>query len=294
MSQQPGRDFESCVVTVGQRSRRMLIFRPDTCIEEPAPAVLAFHGAGSCAEQMIDFTNLAACAEQHGFVAVFPNGTGRTEQSCSWNAGSGNVYAVRRQVDDLSFAQRIIDTLVGQYAIDPQRVYAAGMSNGGLLCYVLAAHMPDRIAAVAAVGCSMLHEQDLRPRGKIPVIHFHGTADRFVPFAGGIGDHSFTRSRFLPVRQTVELWATVNQCEFPPRELSPLKPATDSADHETWVQTLVYENPKFGPEVRWITVHGGGHTWPGQLSTIGYLGRSTLLIDANQLIWNFCGRYRLS
>ena len=220
-----GSGFETRELTVGERRRWMLIYRPAAVVADPAPAMLAFHGAGSCAQQMAEFTNLTACAEQHGFVAVFPNGTGRVEQSCSWNAGPGNIYAARQKVDDVSFVHQVIDTLVDSYAVDARRVYVAGMSNGGLLSYLLAAQMPDRIAAAAAVGCSMLQANPLQPRDPVPVIHFHGTRDRFVPIEGGMGDHSFTRSRFLPVRQTVELWAKRNQCQFPPRELPPRRPA---------------------------------------------------------------------
>ncbi len=285
--------FESWTLSIGERRRRMLIYRPKKSLDSPAPAILAFHGAGSCAEQMIDFSNLAACAAQHGFVAVFPNGTGRHEQCCSWNAGPGNVYAARKQVDDISFVHGVIDTLIESYSVDARRVYVAGMSNGGLLAYVLAAQMPDRIAAAAAVGCSMLQGHALQPRAPVPVIHFHGTADRYVPIDGGVGDHSFTKSGFLPVRETVELWARRNECKFPPAELPPRMPAPVSADQETWVQTRVYENAVSGPEVRWITIHGGGHTWPGQVPTIDYLGKSTLLIDANQTIWEFHRRFAL-
>ena len=36
-----------------------------------------------------------------------------------------------------------------------------------------------------------------------------------------------------------------------------------------------------------IEIEGGGHTWPGQKPLVGFIGKSTLDISANDLIWEF-------
>ncbi|MCC7086513.1 MAG: DDE-type integrase/transposase/recombinase [Pirellulales bacterium] len=45
--------------------------------------------------------------------------------------------------------------------IDPKQVYATGMSNGGMMCYRLAAELSDRIAAVAPVAGTMAIEKPI-------------------------------------------------------------------------------------------------------------------------------------
>jgi poly(3-hydroxybutyrate) depolymerase len=51
------------------------------------------------------------------------------------------------------------------------------------VCCRLAAELSDRIAAIAPVA-GTLAIADPKPTRPVPVIHFHGTADRIVPFAG--------------------------------------------------------------------------------------------------------------
>ncbi len=284
-------NFELRSLNVGDQTRSLLIYRPANLAVGPAPALLAFHGAGSCAEDMARFTNLTSSAERHGTLAVFLNGTGRVPYSRTWNAGPNTIHAVRHQIDDLSFVHAVIDLLVNSYDVDSTRIYAVGMSNGGLLAYQLAAQMPDRLAAVAVVGCSFLVGQFLQPSLPMPVIHFHGTDDRYVPFHGGVGDLSFTKAEFVSVQATVEFWANFNNCNFP----AIVREASDSnvgMSEETQVVIGVYENDKNGCEVRLVTIQGGGHTWPGQVSPYPHLGRSTLVIDANRLIWEFHRRFQ--
>ena len=78
----------------------------------------------------------------------------------------------------------LIDALQARYNIDPRRVYADGLSNGGGMAFVLSCTLSDRIAAVGLVGSAQLLPwewcQDERP---VPMVNFHGTADRFTSVA---------------------------------------------------------------------------------------------------------------
>jgi polyhydroxybutyrate depolymerase len=55
---------------------------------KPVPVLLVFYGGGSNAAQMVHFCGLDEKADKEGFLVVYPNGTGRTEQLLTWNGGN--------------------------------------------------------------------------------------------------------------------------------------------------------------------------------------------------------------
>ena len=112
--------------------------------------------------------------------------------------------------NDVEFISRLLDDLASVVNVDPLRVYATGMSNGGMMCYRLAAELSGRIAAVAPVAGTMAISE-AKPQRSVPVLHFHGTADRIVPFAGP-GNTTPKFLSFKSVEETVEFWAKLNNC----------------------------------------------------------------------------------
>ena len=63
--------------------------------------------------------------------------------------GSGS-----RLTRDVRFISELIDKLEAAYNIDPRRIYANGLSNGGGMAFVLSCTLSDRIAAVGMVGAA--------------------------------------------------------------------------------------------------------------------------------------------
>src|SRR5436853_379018 len=87
---------------VGGRKRAYLVHVPKSYDgSRPFPVVLAFHGGGSNAEQMARFCGLSDKADQAGFLAVYPGGTGRLEKVLTFNGGNCCGYAVQQKVDDV-------------------------------------------------------------------------------------------------------------------------------------------------------------------------------------------------
>ena len=181
----PGGNF----LAVGDHSRELKIgetFRsysvhipPSYDPARPTPVVLVFHSAMMNGNLMARFCGLSEKADRCGFVVVYANGTGSTPLFLYWDAGG-----VRGRVsDDVGYVARLLDDLATVVNVDPKRVFAAGMSNGAMMCYRLAAELSDRIAAIAAIAGTMAIE-DCRPRRPVPVIHFHGTKDGLVLYGG--------------------------------------------------------------------------------------------------------------
>ena len=274
-------------VQVNGDARTFLVHFPGKLRSADAiPLVLAFHGNGVDAESMVRFSGLNELADHEGFVAVYPNGSGRQTGICSWNAGDCCSYARKFNVDDVAFTAALLDDLQSVLPIDPGQVFAAGMSNGAMLAYRLASELSERICAIAPVAGPMSRGTE-PPRRPVPVIHFHGTDDLFAPWEGGVGRRSQSRTDFLSVAHTIETWIEFNGC---PAEGIERQLATAPPDDMNVVQTT-YGPGRDGAEVVLVAIEGAGHTWPGLSPPQRFLGRSTRSISANRLMWDFFRRH---
>jgi polyhydroxybutyrate depolymerase len=271
-------------LTVGGRKRSYLVHVPPAYDPaEPTPVVLAFHGALMNGAMMVQFTGLSRKADDAGFVVVYPDGTGFGGPALFFNASA--APGPNWPADDVAFTAALLDDLAAVVTVDPKRVFATGLSNGGMMCHRLAAELADRIAAVAPVG-GTLALPAVNPKRPVPVMHFHGTADAIVPFDGPRGRTPATM-RFRSVGDTIKAWVAANGC--PPEPIVTALP--DVADDDTTVRQQVYGPGKAGAEVVLVEIAGGGHTWPGRQPALGWIGRSTSDVSANDLMWTFFQRH---
>jgi polyhydroxybutyrate depolymerase len=114
------------------------------------------------------------------------------------------------------------------------------------------------------------------------VIHFHGTADKLVPFEASQGE-SAKFFGFKSVPETMRILVACNACAQDPQTTE----LPDKAHDGTKVTRKVYAPKEGGAEVVLYTIEGGGHTWPGRQPPVRFLGKSTGQISANDLIWEF-------
>jgi len=270
-------------LTIAGRDRSYFVHVPRSYDGgKPVPVVLIFHGGASNAAQMVHFCGLNEKADQEGFLAVYPSGSGRAEHVLTWNAGNCCGYAQQEKINDVEFVRRVLDDLAGAAQVDADRVYATGMSNGAMMAYRLASELSDRIAAVAPVG-GPTGTDDCHPRRPVSVLHFHGTDDKFAPFMGGRGERSLSQTNFHSVEHSVGRWIKANGCRENPdtRELPIQVQDGTSVTRKTWA------GGKEGSEVVLIEIEGGGHTWPGRKPALLFLGKSTQNVSANDLMWEF-------
>ena len=273
-------------VTVDGLVRSCVIHLPPGLdLAKPAPLVLMIHGAAMNAPMMERFSGMNAQADAAGFIAVYPNGTGFANTILTWN--SGGLGPARQKPDDVAFLSALLDDLTKILNVDPRRIYAAGMSNGGMMSYRLAAEMSDRIAAIAAVG-GTLALTDPRPSRPVPVIHFHGTDDGIVPYAGP-GKRDPQGMSFRSVPDTIATWVKLTTC--PPAPV--IRTVPDRFEDGTTVRVTTYGPGLQGTEVVLVDITGGGHTWPGQQPAVSLIGKSTREISANRMIWDFFRKHPL-
>lgn len=251
------------------------------------PLVIALHGSGTHAGTMEAFTGLSEFAAEQGFVVVYPNGTGRTRTTLSWNVRGFNSHAAKQQVDDLGYLQALLDELQAKLPIDPGQVFVTGFSNGAMMAYALANTIADRISAIGPVAGPMLMDIG-QPSRPMPICHIHGTQDEFAPMEGGIGRKSLSKTKFPPLTHTLETWATANQCDVTP--VTERFPAV--YDDGTQIVRHVYQSQVPHGQIQFYEVVGGGHTWPGRESIFTILGKSTKNLDANRVLWHFFQEHR--
>ena len=235
-----------------------------------APVVLIFHGFGLNAEEMMRITGFNAQADTSGFIAVYPNGTGRKS---SWNGGDCCGEAAARKVDDVGFVRALIEDLSKLVNIDQKRIYATGFSNGAIMAYRLACELSDQIAAIAPVSATQAVQtcQSGRP---VSVIHFHGTNDQLNPYDGGYGPGGMVN--FAPVKDTIQFWAKQNGC-----------PVQGQVTESGNIVNERYSPCAQGTAVELYTIVGGEHAWPGGESVSEEIGAPTTEISATPLIWEF-------
>lgn len=256
-------------VESGGRVRTYRLYVPTTYDPaRPTALVLSLHGFASNPSQQARFSGFDELAEAEGFLAVYPQGTGLPLR---WNAGIRGLNA-GSTVDDVAFIRDLLDHLAAQFCVDPTRVYATGLSNGGGMSHRLACALADRVAAIGTVaGAYPLPEDDTcQPARPVPVIAFHGTADLIVPYAGN--------RDLAAASEWAAAWAARNGCAPTPTDLAPVGSA----------RGMRYSGCSGGAEVHFYTVEGGGHTWPGgpPLPAL-IIGRTAADVDASRLMWTF-------
>lgn len=243
----------------------------------PTAVVLVFHGGGGNAENVARLTDFNTQADRAGFLVVYPNGTGRLrDKALTWNGGTCCGYAQEQNVDDVGFVRAIIADLQSVAAIDTKRIYATGMSNGGIMSYRLACEASDLIAAIGPVAGTQ-NIARCEPEEPVSVIHFHGTEDNHLPYDGGMGSTSLTGVNYVSVQASVRFWLDYNQC-----------PSTPETEDFADIQHTAYTNCASGSAVELYTVVGGGHAWPGGNGPAWRGGdQPTTTIAATQIIWEF-------
>ena len=246
----------------------------------PAPLVLALHGGGGSMEVMAQdrLYGLVSQSEASGWIVVFPNGFSRLGgKLATWNAGICCGAARERGSDDVGFLRAVVAEVQRRVAIDPQRIFATGMSNGGMMSYRLACEASDIFRAIAAVAGTD-GTTDCRPGRPVPVFHLHAKDDDRVLFNGGSGSASDTHANFVSVPATVDKWARLNACSGP----------TQTVLQRPGVTCEVRSGCAGGAEVRLCVTDSGGHSWPGGRKALG--GQGSTALDATAEIWAFFAR----
>jgi polyhydroxybutyrate depolymerase len=274
-------DTREYTLNVEHVSRTFLVHVPRK-VAHPVSLVVALHGGSTNGAAMENFSGLSESSEAYGFIVVYPNGSGRLKKLLTWNGGDCCGYAQVHDINDTAFLRDLIDYMIRKYKVDASRVYVAGVSNGAIMAYRLAAEIPDKIAAIAAVAGTLGVDAGSVQK-PVPILHFHGTEDQYIPFEGGQGRRNLEKIRHRPVMETMKLWVNINDAVDTPLE----EEIPDRFEDGTRIVRYTWKAQHEKNNVVLYKIIGGGHTWPGRPHMKLLLGTTTREISANDIMWKF-------
>ena len=259
-------------IKLGDRS--YLIDLPDRPTD--APMIVALHGGGGNPAQFARTSQFAKPALADGYAVIWPAGTARFGRFLTWNGGYCCGYAAEVGVDDLAFLDAVIADAAERFGLNARRVYLTGMSNGSIMAETYAAQRPGKVRAVAGVSGTM--DARLRVRGPVPLLLIHGTADDQVPYAGGTGASSLTKTDFSPVEAVIKAFRRPFRGHVS-EDAQLIDPEADG----TSVVQMDWTDDKGHVLIRLLKIEGGGHTWPGGRRSAWQGGTADIVANAEIL-----------
>jgi polyhydroxybutyrate depolymerase len=229
-------------------SRDYRVYVPETLTEGPSTLVVMLHGGFGSAKQAELVYGWDDQAETDGFIVAYPDGVDR-----SWNAGACCGAAQKHDVDDVGFVEAVVAQIGSVLPLDPQRTFATGMSNGGIMAYRLACES-DLFAAIAPVSATML--VDCEGASAASVLHIQGALDESIPPDGrpGAGTQQIDGP---PLSDVLGFWRGVDGCA---------SPTTSQYGDDSRV-TMTAADCAHGTAVEYIEIADAGHQWPGATSS---------------------------
>ncbi|MEM9140664.1 MAG: hypothetical protein AAGB15_12635 [Pseudomonadota bacterium] len=250
---------------------------------QAAPMLVVLHG-GIAGPRFVRRRARVTLARE-GWVVAWPYAVD------DWNDGrvdsDGTPYDA---ADDVGFLRAMIADLAGRGMVDPNKVFFAGPSIGGVMTLRMLCEAPDLVAGAAVAIASFARGYTCPAGPPKPVLYIHGTDDGIMlPDGGRIGGwNPLVRDRgwVEPVADTVAKLARRNGCTG--REETAL--ADLDPDDDSTVRRQTYQGCA-EPLVHFI-VDGGGHTWPGAAaSPMGRIvGATNKDFSATQAVQTFFQR----
>jgi polyhydroxybutyrate depolymerase len=226
---------------LGGEDRPAEVFLPtDYATDREWPLAILLHGYGASALLQRAYLNLVPLTDELGYILVTPNGTVDSSGRHFWNAFPECCDRDGSEVDDVGYLTSLIDEAQTRYAVDAERVYFFGHSNGGFMSYRIACELGDRVAGIGVLAGSMTSDASLcADTGAVHVLHIHGTEDGSVLFSAAEPSASF--------------WAARNGCGEP----SAGQPIDIAIGADTETEVLVWDCPDEGNVELWSMIDVG-------------------------------------
>lgn len=236
------------------------------------PLVVVLHGYGGKA--LGDGLRFIELADLHGFAVCWPQGAeDGTGHNC-WNVGY--PFQSDYRIDDTAYLRRLVRHLQKNFGVSRRNVFLTGMSNGGEMCYKMAAEHPETFSAIASIAGLTLVSMSTDYRRPVPFMEVHGNDDSVSAWCGD-PENRGGWGAYLSVPAALSHIISANRCvgetisEIPSEHkrviLHRFTGGLPAFKNGSPADVLLYE------------VLGGDHSW------------SDRYIPTCDLIWEFFSRY---
>lgn len=230
-------------VNVDGKMRRALVWFPSG--PGPHDVVVNFHEFRSNPRVQVRYSKWADVVTEANVILVAPDA-----KYAVWNAGECCGRSVEKHVDDVAFLEAMM-TKLDEVGCTSGRVMATGIGNGGMMAEMWACES-DHPDAVVSVGGS-LQWPECRNKRPIPMMHYHGSADTFIPLDGSRSGLTEQEDIKHTVDDAFAVWAKRNGA----------KKAGIVEDGKlrctTWMGAA---------EMKQCVVLDGTDTWPGAVGSV--------------------------
>jgi len=250
-----GAEFLACTFSNQAGSRPYKLYVPSGYHGQSVPLILMLHGCTQSPDDFAAGTRMNAAAEEHTCLVAYPGQTSSANMQKCWNWFSAADQ--QRDGGEASLIAGITRQIMHDVAIDPARVYVAGLSAGGAAAAIMGATYPDLYAAIgvhSGLACGAAKDMPsafaaMRQGGPIrlrdgqlpmPTIVFHGDRDATVSPVNG--DQVIAQSK-----AAADLQGTTGQG------------SAGGISYTRTVQTDAGGRPVLE---QWV-LHGAGHAWSG-------------------------------
>ena len=196
-AQNAGGSFSAHSFTNGAGTRPYKLYVPSQYRGKTMPLVIMLHGCTQSPDDFAAGTGMNAAAETQGFLVAYPGQTTAANMQKCWNWFSPADQA--RDAGEPSLIAGITRQIMADYAVDPARVYVAGLSAGGAAASIMGQAYPELYAAIgvhSGLACGAARDISsamtaMRQGGTaagrasnsahpVPTIIFHGDRDHTV------------------------------------------------------------------------------------------------------------------
>jgi poly(hydroxyalkanoate) depolymerase family esterase len=243
----------------GTRSYKLYI--PSTYRGEAVPLVVMLHGCTQSPDDFAAGTRMNALAEEHACLVVYPGQPSSANAQKCWNWFSPGDQ--QRDQGEPSLIAGITRQVMRDHAVDPRRVYVAGLSAGGAAAAIMGVAYPDLYAAIgvhSGLACgaardlpsafTAMRQGSAAPyqsaegdRRVVPTIVFHADQDGTVSPRNG--DQVIAQAK---AAAAIGLQARTERGQVPGGHAYSRTLHTDASGQPMLEQ--------------WV-IHGGGHAWSG-------------------------------
>ena len=185
-------------ITIGIDTRDYIVYLPSHYAADPYPLVFMLHGASGSGEKFYNISVWNDVAENDSVLVVYPTGWpyDMLENGCGNNlVDHWNDYSLAPQVcnpnalkDDVAFFDLMMDEIIATYAVDTNRIYIAGFSNGAGMTSGLSIELSNRIAAVGTFAGTLEVDAMFVPQRNVPIHLGTGNLDSRVLDLTGFTD----------------------------------------------------------------------------------------------------------